>query len=464
MSDEIPEEWRVRNPTLSAAGHRQLMSVLQHPDAPRWNFATGDRLVRQDLQEVDDFRERLSTDRGQSASTGAVPPAWMLEEVLHLRSRCWWYEDHIPNDSNLETDWGQLPTMTREDLAVRLERVVPHDIEDLSRLIAYDTSGTTGHAVRFPHHPAMLAKSHALAEWAFRLHGAAVSFEPSMVGCANICAQMNTYVFANPFSVWNDSTFVKVNLNENDWSGGSDSARRFLKAQNPAIVTSDPISLAEMIRWEIEVAPHAILSTAVTLSPELRARVAEHFGCPVIDWYSTTETGPIGCSDPASNELRIMPPDLFVEVVAPDGTPVADGELGEIAVTGGRNPFVPLFRYRTGDFARIRRGPAPVLYDLRGRGVVFFRASNGAVVNAVDVGRVMRLRSVFVQHQFTQHADGRCVARIRPVPTIPVDVVGLERDLSRLFGDWPLEVRIDERLGDDQPGGKVVPYVSEMAS
>ncbi|HVY60689.1 MAG TPA: phenylacetate--CoA ligase family protein, partial [Planctomycetota bacterium] len=60
--------------------------------------------------------------------------------------------------------------------------------------------------------------------------------------------------------------------------------------------------------------------------------------------------------------LHILPPDLLVESLEPSE---------ELVFTGGRNPFLPLVRYRTGDRARLDRAPcscgdrAPRIVQLR---------------------------------------------------------------------------------------------------
>lgn len=53
---------------------------------------------------------------------------------------------------------------------------------------------------------------------------------------------------------------------------------------------------------------------------------------------------------------------------------MADGERGEVTLTGGFNFMWPLLRYRTNDYARrIWRDGLLVLVDLEGRAPVLFR-------------------------------------------------------------------------------------------
>jgi phenylacetate-CoA ligase len=138
--------------------------------------------------------------------------------------------------------------------------------------------------------------------------------------------------------------------------------------------------------------------------------------------------------------------------------PVADGAWGEITVTGGRNPYVPLLRYRTGDRGRMAGGR---LLALEGRAPVVFRATDGAPVKAVDVGRVLRDAAELVQHEMAQGADGACVLRLRPVPGVAIDVDAIEHGLRALLGrDAALTITVDPRLGES---GKVAPYRVEAA-
>src|SRR5262249_46519873 len=151
--------------------------------------------------------------------------------------------------------------------------------------------------------------------------------------------------------------------------------------------TGDPISFAEMLRLDLPARPMALVTTSVAMSPALRDQLQARYAAPVIDWYSLVETGPIGYICPRGGAYHLLPPDLHVEALRADGSPVLDGERGEIAVTGGRNPFAPLLRYRTGDWGRLDRSPCPCgdptlrIVDLEGRSPVLLRSSDGTPVS-----------------------------------------------------------------------------------
>jgi phenylacetate-CoA ligase len=178
------------------------------------------------------------------------------------------------------------------------------------------------------------------------------------------------------------------------------------------------------------------------------------------------ETGPIGYACPLGHGYHLLPHDLFAEVVRPDGTPAPVGERGEIAVTGGRNVFAPLVRYRTGDFGRMDfdscpcGDPMPRILDLEGRIPVLIRSSDGTPVTTVDLSRLLREFPLLL-HEFTQHADRSCELVARPLPGAPPDVAEMEKAMRRVLGSVPLTIRFDPHLGE-RAEGKAMPYKSEL--
>lgn len=450
-------------PLVTPAGLRGLLRLREHPDAPGWTHLIGDHVRREDLAGVEAYRASLA---GEPPAPAVCPPQALLAWIERTRPRVPRWRALLPRGRDLARSWAEVPTTSREDLAVRLEELVPED-EPLDRLIVYETSGTTGHALRVPHHPRAVAQLHALAERALGWHGRTVRTGPDGVACMNLHAQARLWVYPSLFSAWGEAGFARLNLSAHAWPGGLDAARRFITALAPGFLSGDPVSLAELMRLEVPARPQALLSTAVALAPSLARALSERYWCPVLDWYSSTETGPIACSRPGAEGLALLPSDLFVEVIDPAGQPVPEGGRGEIAVTGGRNPFLPLLRYRTGDHARMVAVTGPDgraearLVELEGRAAISFRAGDGTPVNPVDVGRALRGRFAIVQHTFEQGEDGACRVVLRPAAGLPVDVAEVEAELRSLFGPGvPIAVAIDPQLGHD---GKVMPYRSAVA-
>ena len=178
---------------------------------------------------------------------------------------------------------------------------------------------------------------------------------------------------------------------------------------------------------------------------------------------TTTETGPIAACVPGVPGHVVLLPDLFVEVLGPTGERLADGVRGELTVTGGRNRYLPLVRYRTGDYGRLATvtlsdgRPARTILDLEGRAPVGFRATDGGRVTSVDVARRIRPLAPFVQHALHQRIDGSLELRLRPLPGVPIPREDFEHTLRELFGrDAQVEVVLDPGLGAG--GGKIVAW------
>jgi phenylacetate-CoA ligase len=97
--------------------------------------------------------------------------------------------------------------------------------------------------------------------------------------------------------------------------------------------------------------------TAGAFLPDARAFYQSR-NIDVLQSYGTAELGLIAYESPAREGL-IVDEGAVVEIVEPGtGTPVADGEVGEILVTV-LNPDYPLIRFATGDLSAMLREPSP---------------------------------------------------------------------------------------------------------
>jgi len=447
---------------MSPRAWRGLERILQHPHAPRWNQTIGDRVGDAELARLAAFRDELAH---AALEADAEPSSRMAARIEALRGRLLLL-DALPAGFDAARDFEELPTTDREAIVRRLEDLVPIDAP-IDDAIVYSTSGTTGHPVIVPSHPGAMVQNLAHLERAAALHGLELEPREGEPFALNATVQRRTYVFATTMSGWLGAVFVKLNLAEHDWAGGAASRTRFLRELAPALVASEPVTLAESIRLELPIRPRVVVSSAVSLSPSQAEVVERVWGARVIDLYSATETGPIAVTVPGVSGHVVIVPDLFVEALDADGARVQDGIRGEITVTGGRNPFLPLVRYRTGDHGRLTTVTLPdgrrarAILDLEGRAPVSFRATDGSRIGSVDVARRIRPLAAFVQHALRQRRDGAIELRIRPLPGVPIPEEDFEHVLVDLFGrDARVSVVVDPDLGAD--GGKVVAWVSDV--
>jgi phenylacetate-CoA ligase len=131
---------------------------------------------------------------------------------------------------------------------------------------------------------------------------------------------------------------------------------------------------------------------------------------------------------------------------------------GEVTLSGGFNPYLPLLRYRTGDWARLDLSDArqPRLLDLEGRAPVVFRTPAGLAVNNIDVTAAFKPLAL---PQFTLHqaADGRLTLCL-PAPHLTDERP--RASLQQVFG--PDQSFVVQPL-EPNAIGKVVQYSSEAA-
>lgn len=448
--------YRAHAPLLTPEADALLRRMEQHPHAPVWNYTCGDFLTEADRPRLGAMRESLAAD--PAWEPGEVPEA-VLDRLWAERARVPHLARHLPaSRAMLASRWADLPTLSREDLSRRLPEFVP-DGEDLDRMVVYSTSGTTGHPIQIPNHPVGAASYQLLMERALAVYGVRLPLAPDAMANALVCSQAETIQYAATLSVWEGAGHVKVNLHPNGWRDPAD-ARAYLEAFNPPLLTGDPLSFAALLDLDPDLHPLALVSTAVALSDGLRRQLEARFGCPVFEWISMNEVGPIALACPDGHGHHVLDPAMFVEVLDPDGRPCPPGHRGEVTVTGGRNPMLRLLRYRTGDHAAMAFGTcacgssAPRLVGFEGREPVVMRSASGGIVNPVDVSRVLHPYPI-VQHRLVQRADGALDLALRAVP---FDVAGLRRQLDALFEDADLAVRFVDEI---EAGGKAVPFVVE---
>ncbi len=457
LDSSLPPDRARRNPLLSEAGWAHLARILEDEHAPRWNAAPGDGVQRGDLEAVAAFRTRIADLR---APEDAKPHEQVLRSVAHALAQVPLLRERLRETPDPWRHWHRLPTTSREDLATRMEEMVPDDA-DISRITAHETSGATGHAIHVPTHPQAIAMGHVLVERVLAAVGAGFRPGRERLACVNLCARSRTWVFPTVFSVWGEAGFAKLNLADADWPGGREAARAFFRHWRPALWTGDPVAFAEALAWDLPGEPVALLSTSTALERALATAIVERYRCPLIDWYSTTETGPIAWRAAGDEAFAPISPDLFVELLDAVGNPVPEGARGEITVSGGRNPFLPLVRYRTGDTARFARGrgPTPLLAELEGRRPVRFSRPDGGALDAADVGRELRSQAAFAQHACVQHADGSLEIRMRPLRGVDLPIRAVEDRIRDLLGPGArVSVLADPTLG---ASAKVVPYRCE---
>ena len=409
-----------RFPLLAESDRALLSRLREHPAAPRFTMRCGDRLTAAGLQKVAAFeRELFATDaRWQRGEV----PEWVREFATRGIATVPFYRTL----HRAGTPFEQLASVARTDVQRAPWAFVP-DGEPLDDLINYYTSGTTGQRMDVLSHPTTASMRLPLFRKAIASHGLTLDGGADRVAILFVCSQSTTFTYATLSSYLGGAASVKINLNPADWNAADDRVR-FLDDLEPELVTGDPTSFLHLAELPVRIRPKAFLSSAVALMPAVRKTIESRFGCPVLDLYSSCEIGPIGLS--SGDAFAILPHDLYVEILRPDGSVAEENERGEIAVTGGRNPFLPLLRYRTGDWAAMSYASgAPRLVGFEGRAPVVFRGVDGRRVQNLDITIALRAFPL-ARYAVHQRANGSLLVRIDGSP----DLAALRAAFEALFG------------------------------
>lgn len=435
-----------RYPTLSDDGRRLLDRLREHPNAPIYRNQSGNRLLAEDVDRVRAFeREVLSSGLGWGPDRR---PRWLGELV----AQCY---DDVPfyrRQGSAPSDWNEVPTLTRADLAQDIARFVPDSVA-LDRLINFRTSGTTGHPLLIASHPVVAASYLAFHKKALRRFGITLTHGRGQVGVVLLGWQKVCFTYVSVTPTQDESGLAKINLHPDDWRRPGDRAA-YLDALATEVYAGDPISLAELLELPLTHQPRALLSTSMALSVGLRQRLEERFHGPVLDLYSLNEAGPVAVFDPAVGGHVLLQHCLYLEILDQEGRPLPPGERGEVTLSGGFNFCLPLLRYRTGDHAALRFvGDDPVLLGLEGRPPVRFRTASGQWVNNIEVTHALR---PYPLSQFGLHqaADGSLRLRLSRRSADEQSILSI---LHELFG---AEARIE--IVGDPFDDKVVQYTSDL--
>lgn len=174
-----------RFPLLTDCGRAMLRRLQQHAHAPRWSYQCGDRLDAAGLGDVHAFAERQRSQR-PVWKPGAVPD-WVADFVDRCRHDVPFYRSRIAGNA--------LPTCNRDDLRREPWSFVP-DSADVSELIVYRTSGTSGNLLHIPAHPVAPARYLPLFQSALAAHGLAL-VGGDRVSLIQVAAHVQTYTFAS---------------------------------------------------------------------------------------------------------------------------------------------------------------------------------------------------------------------------------------------------------------------------
>jgi phenylacetate-CoA ligase len=419
-----------RLPDLDEGGKNILLKILQHPQAPVFHNRSGHFLTKARQQELF-LLEQEEIQRHCSPPKNTKND---LSKFLDLcRKQVPFYRDYnwsFRGDHLQASVFSQLPCISREDLSRDITRFVPDHLS-LDNLLAFTTNGTTGHAIVIPSHPEIAARYSWFHKKALLWNRVDPENFQSDVAVMLAGFQKKCFTYASLIHSLNNKGLIKTNFYPDDWKNPDD-RKIYVEAMAPDLITGDPLSLHELTQLNIQHKPQAIISTSMALLKQQQQSLEDYWQCPVINIYSMNEAGPIATSVKGIEGFRLLQSNMLVEILDADGNLLPAGERGEITITQGINDYLPLLRYRTGDYAKLEQKNDGFWYlmDLEGRPPVKYQTTNGEWLNNVDITHAL---NEFALPQFTLHQfkSGDVEMRVRG----DFDTTVLCAKLKEIFGN-----------------------------
>ena len=191
-----------------------------------------------------------------------------------------------------------------------------------------------------------------------------------------------------------------------------------------------------------------IRTIAEALDKQTRELCRHAWDTPVVDVYSTQETGYIALQCPQYEHYHVQEETVMVEILNDDGDPCAAGDIGRVIVTPLHNFATPLIRYDIGDYAEVGP-PCPC-----GRGLTVLKRIMGRVRNMIRLPNGEQYWPI-IHHDEIMNAAPIKQFRIlqRTIDTIDFDIVAkasltntqekLLIDLIQTHLRFPFEIQLN---------------------
>ncbi len=197
-----------------------------------------------------------------------------------------------------------------------------------------------------------------------------------------------------------------------------------------------------------------VCTTGEPLYEHQRELIQTVFGVPAANEFGSRDIGFTAHESP-QGQMLLMSESIILEVLGPDGQPVAPGELGEAVMTGLCSQAQPFIRYRSGDMVRqtdeaCRGGRGlHVIGEVMGRTTDFIVRADGTIMHALAVIYVPRAVEGVEEFKLIQHAVDRIEIQVVQNPRwTAASAAEIEQGIKARLG---ADVRVELRLLDEIP-------------
>ena len=253
---------------------------------------------------------------------------------------------------------ASFPGLTRADLSADASAWLAPGEGELAGMFPAWSSGSSGQGpLAVPRFDADVAHRHARTWEAARSRGVDTG---ALSHGAFLCALHGRPEGRAYLDVERSIPVDRVSLCREGWEDR-------LRACAPSFWNLSPVGLERALEAHAVQplpVPRAVFSTALALEEALRVRGEAALGCPVLDLFSTAETGPFAAGCPlGGGAFHVL-----------EGGFVVDADAGGLRVTRLGDSPLPLLNYRVADRATSVAGTCPrcghggtTLVGLRGR-------------------------------------------------------------------------------------------------
>lgn len=338
--------------------------------------------------------------------------------LISAQQHCPWHAQHISEaglDLTADTpltlaDLQKLPTMDKADARENQKELTWMGVP--GGAYQYNTGGSSGQPLIFYYGRARQAADAAGRMRARAWFGVEVG-EPEV------------YLWGAPVELNKTDNIKQIRdrlINQlvlNAFEMSTENMARYVKAItrfNPKCIygyASSLSLLAEYIQKSRKTInlPHlrVICTTGEPLYPEQRALINAVFNVPVANEYGSRDAGLIGQESP-EGQMLLMAESIILEVLDPQGQPVAKGEAGEAVITNLCSEAQPFIRYRTGDIITLSKDACkagrglPVIQEVSGRTTDFVVHSDGTIMHALAIIYILRAIDGIAEFKFIQHS------------------------------------------------------------
>lgn len=441
----------MRRPALPAWFARDVVYRLQEQACRRPTFAYLADLEKSQRGTREEI-ERVQAAKLRRLLEGAYAHApWHRERMLAAGV--------APEEIASVADLKRLPTMTKQDAATHRERIVWRGVP--GGAYEYNTGGSSGQPLIF-HFGRRRQASDAAGRMRARRWWGVEPGEPE------------AYLWGAPVEL-NKTDWIKTvrdrMINQLVLNAFAMSPARMdeyldaLEAFSPRCLYGYASSVALLAahaksRGRKPVVPRlkVVCTTGEPLYEHQRTLLQDVFGAPVANEFGSRDIGFTAHESPGG-QMLLMSESVILEVLDPQGQPVAAGELGEAVMTGLCSDAQPFIRYRTGDMVRMSAEPdragrgLHVIAEVVGRRTDFLVRPDGTIMHALAGIYVLRATEGVAEFKLVQDD-------LRHLDVLVVAGPGWQPDRARA-----IEAGLRQRMGDDvRVSVRVVDSIAPEAS